>query len=72
MNFNSIKVQLEQHNGKRRDTRDRYFNSIKVQLELSDSLSPELRQQYFNSIKVQLEPYEYKKVDKYFLTISIP
>ena len=33
MNFNSIKVQLEQHNGKRRDTRDRYFNSIKVQLE---------------------------------------
>ena len=63
INFNSIKVQLEQSILRAKPYTERNFNSIKVQLE---PLAPELfncRPDYFNSIKVQLEPQQTLPVD---------
>ena len=43
MDFNSIKVRLEQKRGRRRNEDNLYFNSIKVRLERSSLLSSLMR-----------------------------
>ena len=55
LNFNSIKVQLEQAEEYLCHNLDLYFNSIKVQLEPIKRLMLYIAIVNFNSIKVQLE-----------------
>ena len=55
LDFNSIKVQLEQALPELLLCQYTYFNSIKVQLEQIASIGAYLNLTNFNSIKVQLE-----------------